>query len=226
MSASSQGQQDARGFWEPHTAGFNFCELDYQVTNYVAEWTNSLTSLFICYAGFLVWEQASQFLPSSSTSSSSSSRPKRADISALRFRLYLLASLLGVIGVGSGLFHGTLAREAQILDELPMFWATVAFHYALDHDEDAPSGAAGGRKLGRKSLLALALAIALTVIYFHLPFVWFLGLYACLIARLVFLLWRRVCVVKLAGTTESRLERLQRARRDVALLAVGAYVGG
>ena len=36
-----------------------------------------------------------------------------------------------IVGIGSLLFHGTLLRAGQVLDEVPMLWASLAFLYAL-----------------------------------------------------------------------------------------------
>eukprot|EP00466_Bigelowiella_natans_P002442 jgi/Bigna1/83134/fgenesh1_pg.102_\ len=46
-----------------------------------------------------------------------------------RFKLCYLA--LMVVGIGSTLFHCTLYRSAQLMDELPMIWCVSVFLYTI-----------------------------------------------------------------------------------------------
>ena len=85
------------------TANVNWCEEDYAVTEYVAEFYNTVSSLMTycviggygisCYAGD----------------------------AATRLVAAGYATLL-LIGLGSASFHGTLWRSMQLLDELPMLY--------------------------------------------------------------------------------------------------------
>jgi len=101
------------GYWEPHTSSIDFCEENYRFTTYVAELLNSLTSLPIAVAGAWAWAYAT---------------PKRYR-SWPRFGLAWLAFM--AIGIGSALFHATLRRSAQALDEVPMVFANLVFIYCL-----------------------------------------------------------------------------------------------
>lgn len=100
------------GFWEPHTSSIDFCEENYRFTPYVAELLNSLSSLPIAWAGVQAW----LLMPS---------RYRGLP----RFRLCWLAFI--AIGLGSALFHATLRRPAQALDEVPMVLANFVFVYCL-----------------------------------------------------------------------------------------------
>eukprot|EP01052_Picozoa_sp_SAG31_P000952 SAG31_NODE_30_length_32545_cov_9.378999_15_plen_113_part_00 len=62
-----------------------------------------------------------------------------------------------IVGIGSLLFHGTLLRAGQVLDEVPMLWASLAFLY-IASSMDGP----------RPRLLAslCCYGIASTVVYF------------------------------------------------------------
>lgn len=100
------------GYWEPHTSSIDFCENNYRFTPYVAELLNSASSLPISLSGVFAWV----FTPS----------PYR---SWIRFRLCWLAFI--TIGLGSCLFHATLRRSAQALDEIPMVLANFVFVFCL-----------------------------------------------------------------------------------------------
>ena len=97
------------GFWGPPTSSVDWCEADYQVTPYVAEFWNTLSSLALVVAGTLgLW--LNRVLP----------------------RRFLAAyGLLAVVGLGSMAFHATLRFELQMLDELPMLYLVTLIVYLL-----------------------------------------------------------------------------------------------
>lgn len=100
------------GFWEPHTSSMDFCEENYRFTLYVAELLNAVTSLPIVVAGAWAWALM----------------PNRYR-GYYRFHLVWLGFIS--VGVGSTLFHSTLLRPAQALDEIPMVLGNVACVYCL-----------------------------------------------------------------------------------------------
>jgi len=105
------------GFWGAKTASVNWCEADYVVTPYIAEFANTMSSLCICCVGFFgLMMHRGKVEP--------------------RYLIAFLAFV--VIGVGSAAFHGTLWRSMQLLDELPMIWANSVFIYILGALEDKP----------------------------------------------------------------------------------------
>lgn len=99
------------GWWGRATASVNWCEEDYTLSDYVAEWWNTLSSLLIALAGL-----------------GAGVRLKNAGAEAAY--LLLCASLLAV-GVGSVAFHATLQKEHQSLDEVPMLWLATIANYCL-----------------------------------------------------------------------------------------------
>jgi hypothetical protein len=131
------GQGDeGQGYWGAKTATVNWCEADYTVTTYVAEFANALSSLTV-------------------------SGPTGAG--QFRFHLHLarhvqipLNGLYGlyrhwgtvetkflcafaifiVVGLGSAAFHSTLWRSMQLMDELPMVWGNSIFIFVLITMED------------------------------------------------------------------------------------------
>lgn len=103
------------GFWGEKTANVNWCEEDYVVTKYIAEFGNSLSSLAIVLNGLYgIW-----------------SHWQWAEL-----RYIIAFSQFCVVGIGSFLFHATLKREFQLLDELPMIWANGMFTYIIICMED------------------------------------------------------------------------------------------
>ena len=88
------------GYWGPVTASIDWCEANYEVTVYIAEAANTLSNiLFIGLALFGAMKSHQQELP---------------------FYLTMCDIGIGVVGVGSFLFHATLLYEWQLADELPM----------------------------------------------------------------------------------------------------------
>lgn len=92
------------GYWNKVTSTIDWCEENYVVTPYIAEAINTISnSVFILLAGYAMW---------------SSLRNK------LEIRFFLISFGFALVGVGSWLFHMTLKYEFQLLDELPMIYAT------------------------------------------------------------------------------------------------------
>ncbi|KAK9463953.1 ceramidase [Lipomyces oligophaga] len=92
------------GFWGPQTSTIDWCEENYVVTPYIAEAMNTITNgMFIALAGFAIYNAVTQ------------KHERRFILTAMGFAL---------VGVGSWLFHMTLQYEYQLLDELPMIYAT------------------------------------------------------------------------------------------------------
>jgi len=103
------------GYWGKKTASVNWCEADYVVTPYIAEFWNSLSSFFIIMVGlygiYMHWR-------------------------AVEPRYMVAFAAFIVVGLGSFAFHSTLWRSMQLLDELPMIWGNSAFIYIMISMED------------------------------------------------------------------------------------------
>ena len=91
------------GFWGPVDAVHQFLEPHYRTTVYLAECYNAISSVWYIYLAYRLL---------------SLSRKKRHEKSV--WILPALAGWLGMIGIGSFLFHGTMRRSMQLLDEGPM----------------------------------------------------------------------------------------------------------
>jgi dihydroceramidase len=97
----------AANVWGRVTADYDWCETNYDVTNYIAEFWNTLSSVFIVVAGIFFHRRTIKYQY------------------GLRFSLASFGVIF--IGIGSILFHGTLQRWGQVLDEVPMLWSSLIF---------------------------------------------------------------------------------------------------
>ncbi|KAJ3012472.1 Alkaline ceramidase 3 [Thoreauomyces humboldtii] len=97
------------GYWSPATASLDWCEENYIVSSYLAEFWNAGTNLV-----FLLWPLLGIY-----SCAKTHAEP----------RFYLSYIALMLVGTGSFLFHGTLSHAAQLLDELPMLFSTCVFLY-------------------------------------------------------------------------------------------------
>eukprot|EP01084_Bolivina_argentea_P176709 305740_1 len=106
----------AVGYW-PKTAPINYCEDDYVVTFYVAEFCNTFTNVSYVLAGLnglRIYRKFSNALPLS----------------------YLLASIMFIsTGIASGLFHGSLTLTALKMDELSETIAMLCFLYSFTSNQ-------------------------------------------------------------------------------------------
>ncbi|KAM6907249.1 alkaline ceramidase 3 [Xenentodon cancila] len=102
---------DRQGYWGRPTSTLDWCEENYVVSFYIAEFWNTVSNLIMIlppiYGAFQTFQDG------------------------LEFR-YICSFLgLAAVGVGSWCFHMTLLYEMQLLDELPMIYGTCVFVYCL-----------------------------------------------------------------------------------------------
>ncbi|XP_028838325.1 alkaline ceramidase 3 isoform X2 [Denticeps clupeoides] len=99
------------GYWGTPTSTLDWCEDNYVVSFYVAEFWNTVSNLIM-------------ILP-----------PIYGAIKTFKDGLetrYVFAFLgLAAVGIGSWCFHMTLLYEMQLLDELPMIYSCCVFVYCL-----------------------------------------------------------------------------------------------
>jgi dihydroceramidase len=132
------------GYWtglgEP--ALVDWCEPNYVVSAFVAEWWNTLSSLYMAGLGAFGLAAIAR-------------HPPRQRRTAAMF------ALLGLVGLGSAAFHGTLLRVSQAADELPMIYLGLVLGWSVAQH-------AAPREAGRRLAGALAVWAALfTVAYFR-----------------------------------------------------------
>ncbi|RUS69264.1 hypothetical protein EGW08_022978, partial [Elysia chlorotica] len=102
--------QPVVGFWERHTSTIDWCEENYAVTTYIAEFWNTVSNCVLIIGPLVMLSQALKYNME---------------------RRYIFAFLvIPVIGIGSLLFHMTLRYSMQLMDEVPMLWGSTTFIYA------------------------------------------------------------------------------------------------
>eukprot|EP01113_Clastostelium_recurvatum_P035669 TRINITY_DN49_c0_g1_i4.p1 TRINITY_DN49_c0_g1~~TRINITY_DN49_c0_g1_i4.p1 ORF type:complete len:293 (+),score=42.61 TRINITY_DN49_c0_g1_i4:3-881(+) len=97
-------------FWGHPTSSLEWCEDNYAISPYVCEFWNTLSSLYIsslAMVGLYLVVQKQQ----------------------TELCMAVSCIILGLVGLGSALFHGTLLYTFQLLDELPMIYGTLLFLY-------------------------------------------------------------------------------------------------
>ncbi|KAJ4367522.1 hypothetical protein N0V83_007105 [Neocucurbitaria cava] len=102
------------GAWGPATSNHNFCEEDYNITPYIAEFINTLTNATYIIYGLHGLRRVRP-------------KPDGGLLSTLAFPYW------GLIGVGllSGYYHATLKYHSQMGDDLSMFLAVGAILHQL-----------------------------------------------------------------------------------------------
>jgi len=132
------------GYWGDTTSTLDWCEDNYEVSWYIAEFWNTVTNL-------------SMILPPIWGIYRSIQR-------GLETRYLVGFSALLLVGVGSTMFHMTLKWSMQLLDEIPMVWSSLAFIYCQHMVASGP----GERAPAMAATLALYGA-TFTCIYLTFP---------------------------------------------------------
>jgi dihydroceramidase len=101
---------DLQGLWNV-SSSIDWCERNYVVSFYVAEFWNTLSAIVFVICGALDFHHA---------------RKMRAE---LRFQMYSIAVIM--VGIGTGTFHGSLTYLGQLGDELPMVWLMMVLWYIM-----------------------------------------------------------------------------------------------
>ncbi|KAK6507612.1 Alkaline ceramidase 3 [Arthrobotrys musiformis] len=123
---------DTIGIWGLPTSSVNWCESDYTITLYIAEFFNSLSSLFMVSFGLL--GQYSLTYLSKNVNTTPRPRRKDPDIYDPLLENPLLVGInrvwltwfgLQIVGWGSVAFHGSLQWWSQAFDEVPMVWTAI-----------------------------------------------------------------------------------------------------
>jgi len=99
-------------FWGAVDANVDWCEQNYVVSPYIAEYWNTLSSIPIIVYGIVGAVCTHRY--------------------ASKERRYILAFIaLAIVGLGSVAFHATLRKTAQFMDEVPMLWTSLSFMFNL-----------------------------------------------------------------------------------------------
>eukprot|EP01080_Neovahlkampfia_damariscottae_P006573 gene6573-10736_t len=101
------------GYWGNATASVDWCEQNYQHSQYIAETYNSITNIFYTIVALYGYNKLAQ----------SSKNPP--------VPLQIIYFCVLAVSLGSFTFHATLTKFGQLVDELPMLYAILIFNYFL-----------------------------------------------------------------------------------------------
>ncbi|KUJ19150.1 alkaline phytoceramidase [Mollisia scopiformis] len=101
---------EGQSAWGEMTSSARFCELDFYLTSYIAEFINTATSLMYLYLG---WHGIKN-----------TKRNGRDKV------VILCYAMLASVGPGSMAYHTTIKYSGQMVDEFSMMYATASILYA------------------------------------------------------------------------------------------------
>ncbi|XP_066927401.1 alkaline ceramidase 3-like [Clytia hemisphaerica] len=163
-------RDSSSGYWGFPSSTMDWCEENYAVTSYVAEFWNTVSNVVFVVPPLLtayhLWKH------------------KLSELGPIVCFL-----LLTVVGFGSFAFHCTLLYHSQLLDELPMIYGTCAMLYCIIEIRSPKDSV-------NKSLIVILISISLsiTLIYGSLKnpliFLWSYGV----LAAALFILNIRGCL--------------------------------
>lgn len=102
---------DYVGYWGQPTSTLDWCENNYEVSYYIAEFWNTVTNLSMIIPP--IWGMCDAYRQ------------------GFEKRFVILYLFLLLTGIGSWMFHMTLLYEMQLMDELPMVWGSSYMVYSL-----------------------------------------------------------------------------------------------
>ena len=159
------------GYHGPIDATMDWCESNYVVTPYVAEFFNTVSSLPMIVLGLV-----------------GVALERRYATGETRIALAFLG--LATVGVGSALFHATLRFHYQLMDELPMLYVNQVFIYCQQR-YDKPSPARGAWDWLAIGLVALSAAQTFCYVYLGLYTVFIVSYAAGVLCQWYFFLFQR-----------------------------------
>jgi dihydroceramidase len=156
------------------TSNMNWCEEDWVVSPYVAEWFNTLSSIPVAMFGLhgLI-------------------HVLRHGLGSLNASLHFLCL---VIGIGSVWFHSQLSSTGQAADELPMLWCSSLCLFAIIRttvrnrcsDDKSPTGKIDEEKYTfLAGLIIFAVDVIVTYAYFRQGFLLFFIVYSLTVATMI-----------------------------------------
>ena len=84
----------------------DWCELNYANSEYIAEYWNTITGVFLIVSGVMFYNLNNDLIMTNNI--------------YIRQNFKNIYNLLILVGIGTMLFHGTLLYPFQLLDEIPM----------------------------------------------------------------------------------------------------------
>ncbi|KAF3908378.1 hypothetical protein AA313_de0210182 [Arthrobotrys entomopaga] len=142
------------GIWGTPTSSVNWCESDYAISYYIAEFVNSMSSM--CMVSFGILGQWSLRYMTKNINSKTKLEgdiydPLHAHPSLLGIdRIWCTWFALQIVGWGSVAFHGSLQWWSQAFDEVPMVWCAI-IHLStclVAKFDPLPLASSSGKNLG------------------------------------------------------------------------------
>ncbi len=138
---------EQNGYWGKRTATIDWCESNYEVSRFIAEFWNTISNLVMIllplYA--IYWSFKHRQFAKRNKFKKHFQVPKST--------IYCQIGLL-IVGIGSWMFHMTLLYPMQLLDELPMLYCAGLIIYA-NFDLILDSRKFDEKKISTKSKSAL-----------------------------------------------------------------------
>mmetsp|Transcript_20609 Transcript_20609/g.52594 ORF Transcript_20609/g.52594 Transcript_20609/m.52594 type:complete len:285 (+) Transcript_20609:90-944(+) len=183
-------------FWGLPTSAVDWCEPNYAHTRYVAELFNTLSSVPMVVVSLHGLWLCHRY--------------------KLEPRFYLCWAGLGVVGLGSLSFHGTLTHFGQALDELSMIVASMAFVYVVLE---------AGHPEARHPWLPFvegAYSVAFAIAYLTSPFFFpfFIVAYGATVLLIIHQAYRVYLLYQKEGTIAGKWQR------TLFWIAAAGYPGG
>jgi len=128
-------------------------------------------------------------------------------------RFIVVNAMVGLVGLGSAAFHGTLLYSGQIMDELPMVYASLSLLYAVLEMDSTEKGPV----YKFAAPIIVSFCALFTAVYLYLPsfFIFFLlGYIACILT----LVYRCSIIFRNPHTVKSQ--------KIFICTAIGFYIGG
>lgn len=94
-------------------SSINWCELDYIHSNYIAEYWNTITGIFLCISSVICFIK---------------------NVFNNTDKLYYSNLLLFFVGIGTIMFHSTLIYIWQLFDEIPMLLIVIEYYRILTNE--------------------------------------------------------------------------------------------
>ena len=103
----------------------DWCEYNYTVVPFIAEFWNTLTGLALCISSFVFYKNNSELIYNGLVKDNNNNNNN--------LNRYLINAnyLLFIVGIGTIFFHGTLLYIFQLFDEIPMLLITFDYIYIL-----------------------------------------------------------------------------------------------
>ncbi|XP_053211615.1 alkaline ceramidase 3-like [Panonychus citri] len=143
---------DRRGFWDPITSTIDWCETNYEMSYYIAEFWNTLSNLTFILPPLIAFAHLRRY---------------EIDFLFLSPLLYL-----SFVGLGSAAFHMTLKYEMQLWDEMTMIWEALLVGYIFIKMLHPPTAAKRSTKL---SLIFCGLGLEISYLVVNEPIFFQLG---------------------------------------------------